>query len=139
MHVSMDKEMRVIFRNNVIKFIIGLILLSISYVYIQWHPAEKASIFSGFEVLYQRIEVFFYKITNKDSEGLKTKFDLEKTFDELINTAETKWCAQANVLDELREVMASLKRESIADLENNMWNYKRKISEYKAMIDATCK
>lgn len=90
MCIWMDKEMKTILKNNVIKFIIGIILLSISFVYIQRHPAEKASIFSGFEVLYQRMEVFFYKILNKDSEGLKTKFDLEKTFDELISTAETK-------------------------------------------------
>jgi len=40
--------------------------------------------------LYQRIEVFFYKIADKDSEGLKNKFDLEKTFNELISSAETK-------------------------------------------------
>jgi len=139
MRVFMDKEMRTIFRNNVIKFIIGLVLLSISYVYIQWHPAEKASIFSGFEVLYQRIEVFFYKIVDKDSEGLKNKFNLEKTFNELISSAETKWCADASVVDGLREAMASLKKGSIADLANNMGNYTRKINEYKAMIDASCK
>jgi len=86
----MDKEMRTILKNNIIKFIIGLILLSISYVYIQQHPAEKASIFSGFQVLIQRVEIFFYKIFDKDSEGLKNKFDLEKTFDELISSSESK-------------------------------------------------
>jgi hypothetical protein len=35
--------------------------------------------------------------------------------------------------------MIALKKESIADLENNIGNYKRKMGEYKAMIDATCK
>lgn len=135
----MDKEMKKIFRNNVIKFVVGMLLLGVSFMYIQKHPAEKASIFSGFEVLYQRIEVFFYKIMKKDSEWLKHKFDLEKTFGELISTAENKWCVESNILDELRETMIALKKESIADLENNIGNYKRKMGEYKAMIDATCK
>jgi len=139
MCVFMDKEMKTIFRNNVIKFIIGAILLSISYWYIQNHPAEKASIFSGFEVLFQRMEVYFYKITNKDSEWLKTKFDLEKTFDELISSAETKWCADANVLDWLHEALTNLKKERIVDLTNNVGNYKRQMSEFKTMIDASCK
>gem|GEM_PF-6709377 len=35
--------------------------------------------------------------------------------------------------------MVNLKKESISDLANNMSNYARKISEYKAMIDASCK
>ncbi|MBU0626732.1 hypothetical protein KKG31_06690 [Patescibacteria group bacterium] len=64
----MDKEMKGIFRNNVIKFVIGIILLTVSFGYIQNHPAEKASIFSGFEVLRQRLEVFVYKVIDKDSE-----------------------------------------------------------------------
>lgn len=135
----MDKEMKQILRNNIIKFIIGVILLSISFWYIQKHPAEKASIFSGFEVLFQRIEVYFYKVFDKNSEWLKLKFDLEKTFDELINTAETKWCAQVNLTDELREILVNLKKESVADLENNVWNYKRQIGEYKTKIDMACK
>lgn len=60
--------MKGIFRNNVIKFVIGIILLTVSFGYIQNHPAEKASIFSGFEVLRQRLEVFVYKVIDKDSE-----------------------------------------------------------------------
>jgi len=30
-----------------------------SWSYIQKHPAEKVSVFSGFEVLIQKVEVFF--------------------------------------------------------------------------------
>ena len=64
----MDNEMKKIFRNNIIKFVIGIVLLSVSFGYIQNHPAEKASIFSGFEVLRQRVEVFVYKVMDKDPE-----------------------------------------------------------------------
>lgn len=137
--VLMDTEMRIILRNNVIKFIIGVILLSISFVYIQDHPAEKASIFSGFEVLVQRVEIFLYKITNKDSEWLKVKFDYEKNFEELLTTAKNNSCVKANVVDELNEVLLALKKERLAELESNLWHYKRKFSEYKSMIDSACK
>lgn len=135
----MDKEMKGIFRNNVIKFVIGIILLTVSFGYIQNHPAEKASIFSGFEVLRQRLEVFVYKVIDKDSEWLQTKFDIEKNFDELINTAKDNECAWSNILTELEETYLALRRESISDLENNLTFYKRKFSEYKSSIDKLCK
>lgn len=135
----MDKEMKTIFRNNVIKFIIGLVLLAISYGYIQHHPAEKASIFSGFEVLYQKVELVVYKIFKKDPEALKTKFNLEKSFDELITTAENNNCVESSVIDELNELKLTLKKEKVGELENNLSHYNRKLSEYKAMIDEKCK
>jgi len=135
----MDAEMKKIFRNNVIKFIIGAGLLIISYGYIQNHPAERASIFSGFDVLRQKVEVFFYKLTNSDSEGLKLKFDYQKNLDELINTAKNNSCVQSNVIDELNELSVALKKERITKLENNLTYYQRKFGEYKTLIDNACK
>ena len=131
--------MKKIFRNNVIKFIIGVILLSISFVYIQNHPAEKASIFSGFQVLIQRAEVFFYKITKNNPEGLKTKFDYEKNFEELLSTAKNNACVKSNIVDEINEVELALKKERVSDIQNNLSYYQRKFSEYKSMIDNACK
>ena len=135
----MDQEMKIIFRNNVIKFVIGIILLSVSFGYIQNHPAEKASIFSGFEVLRQRVEVFVYKVIKKDTEWLKAKFDIDKNFDELIITANNNDCVWSTILGKLEETYDALKRESVSDIKNNLSFYKRKFSEYKLSIDKSCK
>gem|GEM_PF-959637 len=109
--IVMNREERNFIRNNLIKLIIGLVLLAFSRSYIQNHPAEKASIFSGFQVLWQRVIVYVHKITNTNSEAYQTKFEYEKTYNELINMVETKKCTDPNILTELNETYLNLKKE----------------------------
>lgn len=131
----MDKEQRVFVRRNLIKLIIGLVLLGFSFSYIQKHPAEKASIFSGFQVLRQRVVVYVHKVTNTNSEAFQKKYDYEKTYQELINMANNKTCVDPNVLTELNETYLKLKKEGVKTLEENLPGYIRKANEYKHMID----
>ena len=131
----MDREERKFVKNNLIKFVIWLILLIFSWSYIQSHPAEKASIFSGFQVLWQRVVVYVHKITNTNSEAYAKKYDYEKTYNELINMAETKACSDPSILTELNETYLSLKKEWVSTLEENLPGYIRKANEYKNMID----
>ena len=107
----MDREERVFVRRNLIKLIIGLVLLGFSFSYIQNHPAEKSSIFSGFEVLWQRAVVYVHKLTNTDSEAFQKKYDYEKTYQELITMAESKECSDPSILTELNETYLSLSKE----------------------------
>ena len=131
----MDKEERVFLKKNLVKFIIGLILLWFSFSYIQNHPAEKASIFSGFQVLWQRMVVYVHKVTNTDSEAFQKKYDYEKTYDELISMAEAKKCSDSAILTEIHETYLSLQKEGIKTLDENLPGYMRKANEYKNMID----
>ncbi len=131
----MNREERSFVKKNVVKFLIGIVLLSFSFVYIQNHPAEKASIFSGFQVLWQRVVVYVHKITNTNSEAFQKKFDYEKTYQELMNMAETKKCVAPEVLTEIGESYAKLQKEGVATLEENLPGYIRKANEYKNMID----
>ena len=133
--VKMDKEERIFIRKNLIKLVIWLILLGFSLSYIQHHPAEKASIFSGFQVLWQRGVVYVHKITNTNSEAFQKKYDYEKTYKELINMAETQECSDPNILTELNETYLSLKKEWIKTLEENLPWYIRKANEYKHLIE----
>jgi len=107
----MNREERVFVRRNLVKLIIGLILLGFSFSYIQRHPAEKASIFSGFQVLRQRVVVYVHKVTNTNSEAFQRKYDYEKTYEELINMAENKKCVDPAVLTEINETYLNLKKE----------------------------
>lgn len=133
----MDREERVFIKRNLVKLIIGLILLWFSFFYIQNHPAEKSSIFSGFQVLWQRAVVYVHKVTNTNSEAFQKKYDYEKTYDELINMAENKKCTDPAIVTEIHETYLSLKKEGINTLEENLPGYIRKANEYKNMID-TC-
>ncbi|MFA6256187.1 MAG: hypothetical protein WC606_03305, partial [Candidatus Absconditabacterales bacterium] len=109
----MNREERVFLKRNLVKLIIGLILLGFSRSYVQSHPAEKASIFSGFQVLWQRVVVYVHKVTNTNSEAYQKKYDYEKTYEELINMAETKKCTDANILTTLNETYVNLKKEGL--------------------------
>jgi len=131
----MDREERVFIKKNLVKLIIGLILLGFSFSYIQNHPAEKSSIFSGFQILWQRVVVYVHKVTNTNSEAFQKKYDYEKTYDELINMAETKKCSDPAILTEINETYLQLKKEWIKTLDENLPGYIRKASEYKNMID----
>lgn len=131
----MDKEEKSFIKKNLIKLVIGLILLGFSFSYIQNHPAEKSSIFSGFEVLWQRVVVYVHKVTNTNSEAFQKKYDYEKTYQELINMAENKECVDPAVLTEINETYLKLKKEGIKTLEENLPGYIRKANEYKHMID----
>ncbi|MCX6823892.1 MAG: hypothetical protein NT085_02100 [candidate division SR1 bacterium] len=131
----MDKEERVFIKKNLVKLIIGLILLGFSFSYIQNHPAEKASIFSGFQVLWQRAVVYVHKITNTNSEAYAKKYDYEKTYVELISMAETKKCSDPAILTEINETYLKLQKEGISTLDANLPQYMRDANKYKNMID----
>lgn len=135
----MESEQKRNFKGNIIKFIIWLVLLGFCYSYLLNHPAEKASIFSGFEVLWQRIEVFGRKVINDNPELLQRKFDYQKTYEELIKLAEDSKCIKdAGLLDEINETYIKFKSEKIGDLSKFLPWYIRKAQEYKAKID-NCK
>ena len=85
--------------------------MGFSFSYIQNHPADKSSIFSGFQVLWQRVVVYVHKVTNTDSEAFQKKYDYEKTYEELINMTETKKCSDPAILTEINETYLSLQKE----------------------------
>ncbi len=131
----MDREEKIFLRKNIIKLIIGLVLLGFSFSYIQNHPAEKASIFSGFQVLWQRVVVYVHKVTNTNSEAYAKKYDYEKTYQELVNMAKNKTCVDSAIIMELNETYLKLKKEWLKTLDENLPGYARKANEYKHMID----
>ncbi len=135
----MDQEQKSNFKSNLVKFIIWLVLLGFCYGYLQNHPAEKSSIFSWFEVLWQRIEVLWRKIINDNPELLQRKFDYQKTYEELIKlAADNKCIKEAGLLDDINATFLKFKKEKITDLSKFLPGYIRKAQEYKAKID-NCK
>jgi len=90
-------------------------------------------------VLWQRVVVYVHKVTNTNSEAYQKKYDYEKTYEELINMAETKKCTDANILTTLNETYVNLKKEGLKTLEENLPGYMRKANEYKNMIDNCAK
>ena len=126
-------------KKNLIKFWIGTILLLASWIYIQEHPAEKVSIFSGFEVIFQKAEIFLQNQFGKHWELLERKYSMEKYYKELIKMAENNKCINVDVIKEIQDTYHRLKDEKNSDLESVMPDYTKKAYEYDNIVkDNNC-
>lgn len=131
----LDKESRKMFIGNIIKFIIGWILLVICFVYLGNHPAEKASVVSGFEVLYQKARILTHKVFYDDADVLEKKFNMEKVYKELIRTAEDSKCVDVHILEEVTNKYHELKKLKGDELQNMLPDYTRLVYKYNSQIN----
>ena len=121
-------------RWNIIKFVIWLILLALSRWYIQKHPAEKVSVFSGFDVLRQKVEVFFSNTFKGNWDLLERKYSLEKYYKELLNMAEGNECLDTDKFNEISETYENLKAEDNETLNETLPWYIQKAYEFEALV-----
>ena len=134
----MNQEQKQTFIWNVMKLIIGVVLLFISYGYLQNHPAEKVSVLSWFEIMYQRWQIWVYDIVGKDVVGLKQKFRLIQYYQELIRTAENKKCSDVSLLKELHESYIDIRALSYDELAASLPELSARADEINVKIFAQC-
>lgn len=81
--------------SNLIEFVVGSILLVFCISYLQNHPAEKVSLVSGMKLLVQKVSLRVHNFSGEDTELLQEKFQLEKTFQEILFLAEQSRCSES--------------------------------------------
>lgn len=135
----MDPDRKVEFKRNIVKFVIWLILLLFCYVYIQNNPAEKVSIFSWFQIIFQKATVIFHDIIGKNWELLKRKYSIEKYYKELIKTAEDRKCVSLDIINKINQEYKDLKLEKIETLEWNLPFYSKSSYLLEVEIEKWCK
>ena len=121
--IVLNKEDKKQLRNNIIKLVIWIFLLILSRGYIQNHPAERVSVFSWFDVLWQKVEVFFNNTFKWNWELLERKYSLEKYYAELINMAEWNECISSQDYDNLEKTYENLKKEDKDTLNETLPTY----------------
>ena len=119
---------------NIIKFVIWLILLALSRWYIQKHPAEKVSVFSGFDVLWQKIEIFFQNTFKGNWKLLEQKYSVEKWYKELVSMAEWNSCVSTEEYSEIEKAYENLKNESNDTLNDVLPEYIRQGYEFEDKV-----
>jgi len=134
----MNKEQKNMFYRNIVKFIVGILLLSISYTYIQNHPAEKVSILSGFQVMYERGQLFVYNIFGKDTSILRDKHRLNQYYQEIIREAESRTCVGPDLLTDIFETYTRFSQATNDELADDMSYYSQKADELHSAIRASC-
>lgn len=135
----MDKEQKKEFKWNIIKFIIWCILLWMCRWYLQNHPAERISVFSGFEVLWQKVEVIRNNRFGANGDLLESKYSMEKYYKELINIAENNPCLTTDELTDLENTYQNLQNENKNTLNETLPEYTKQAYIFEAMVqDKSC-
>lgn len=134
----MDKEQRNMFYWNIVKFVVGIALLSISYWYIQNHPAERVSIMSGFSVMYEKWQLFVYDLLWKDTTVLRQKHRLDQYYQEIIRVAEHKWCTAPDLLRDIHETYNTFSHLTLEELWGYLQYYSAQAVEFDAAVQESC-
>lgn len=101
------------FVSNLIELAVGGLLLVVCINYLRMHPAEKTSIFSGLEVIVQRVEIIVSNVFHRKGEDLKEKYDLEKSYQELITLIEEGKCGTLEDVKQITEKQTFLRNLSL--------------------------
>ena len=119
----LTNERKKLLISNSIKFAIGLVLLGFSFFYLRQHPAEKASILSGFEIVSQKATLLSYKITGRNTDELEEKYNLENNYKELMSTLDNSVCPVEKLTNELSDKYQGLRNLSNNDIAANIASY----------------
>ena len=123
---------------NIVELIIWLVLLWMCYAYIQTHPAEKISFFSGYKVIYQQTEIFFQNLFWQNGDILRQKYNLESYYHALINLSESKPCVDPSIRADLHSTYEALQDESKNNLEYTLPYYIEKQHEFDEALQEDC-
>ena len=76
----MSKDEKKGLLGNIVKFLIGVFFLVLSFAYLQKNPAEKIALYSGFQIIIQKLEVFSRNILGRNGALIEEKHKLESDF-----------------------------------------------------------
>ncbi len=130
----MNKDQKKEFKWNIIKFIIWIVLLWMCRWYLQNHPAEKVSVFSGFEVLRQKVEVVRHNRFSSNWDLLENKYSIEKYYKELITMAENNPCITSEQFNDLETTYKNLQSEDKDMLNETLPEYTKQAYIFEAIV-----
>ena len=123
---------------NVIKFIIGICLLVLCWVYVEKHPAEKISFFSGFKVIFQNVEIAIFNLVGQDGALLRQKYNLQNYYEVLIALSDEKPCIDPDIRLHLHKTYDDLVHESFTTLAQTIDEYIEKQVVFDRELRVEC-
>lgn len=124
---------------NFLQLVVWIVLLWFAYQYLLSHPAEKTSIVSWIQILWQKAQIIFYGLIWGDSALLDDKYKVERSLKELMNTMETSKCLTMDDYNKVKEVLETVKK-----MDNALYKLKRFevynfMNVYMEKINKECK
>ncbi len=125
-------------RSNVIEFIVWLVLLLFCFQYLSTHPAEKTSIISWIEIMYQKVFIYISNILYWDGTIRKEKNELIRTYGDIIAQVQESQCdgvISKNLIEQKLEQLKNLSSDEYAIVKET---YKMFISGQYLKIKELC-
>lgn len=119
---------------NIIEWLVGGVLLFFCMQYLQQHPAEKVALLSGFEVISQKVHVFFAD----KSQDLQGKYDLERSFAEVISLAKEWACINETALQEIENRLTALQNMDSVTYENQKEVFMNYLRSQYLLVKKAC-
>ncbi len=134
----MIKETKKKLISATIQFIFGLFFIFIVFFYLKDNPAEKVSILTWPSILYQNVKVFLYKNFTDSWDILEEKYSLERTYKELILTAEWIWCFDVEELNKINNIYSELDEMSLKEYSDKSTDFKESLSNFSQNLNGNC-
>ena len=125
-------------RGNIIELIFGAVLLWFCINYLGSHPAEKTSIISGAELMYQKIQVFVGNVFYGDGTLRKEQQDLVRTYGDIISQVKDMKCEWMVSVSLIEQKLQQLKQLSPTQFKLVKETYKMFISGQYLKIKELC-
>lgn len=136
MHEFMTKKAKAF--SNVIEFLIGGILLVFCWFYLQTHPAEKVSLFSGVEVMWQKVQIWFSQMPAEDATLLEQKHSLEKTMQEIVLLSNENSCVDVQTKQNIADSFSRLQAMDLETYKKQHRAFNTVVSLYYTKVKSDC-
>lgn len=130
---------KVRFIKNIIQMVIWIVLLFMANQYLNEHPAERSSMISGMNIIYQKVKVMVYNVfSSNDWKLLDEKYNVERNYSELVNLAQESACATWTDKIDVQNKLNQLIKASVSEYEKNRMDYNNFAVNYYKKLKLEC-
>ncbi len=125
---------------NIFQFVIGLILLGMSYSYVQAHEAERTNFISWLQVLKQKISQFVHSfVWSEKASDISRQQEMLRSYKELLSYLDQSKCNISVSLDDLRQRIHLLETISSTEFSTQYLSYSSFASQVYSEMQDVCK
>ena len=134
----MNKKNKQQLKYNIIKFIVGLILLLLAFGYLQNHPAEKSSRNTGSRILLQKMGQSVQKLVGNYDPLQEQKQHMINSYDEIIYVSQSTSCFDELMTTELNNTFQELHKGTLDHFKTYREQYAKVRKQYEDHLQTEC-
>lgn len=123
---------------NLIEFAVWIILLTFCWFYLQTHPAEKVSLFSGVEMMREKVQMWFSAVPEEEKSLIRDKESLEKTMQEIVLLSKESTCLDETTKTNIDASFARLQKMDIETFKKQQKAFTTIVGLYYSKVREGC-